>query len=322
MAAETPCSVLYDDLKSFGGIKQLDAARVLISTASATGAMLLEKAASNRSYLTRYIVHRVPDRCSPELYGDLALTSLKLTTVIVNKLGGDLEARRQIFEHYRGQAARDMATVLDAFGLDGNLYRNAARRIEIADEYDMREKGTLLAMLFIATGALGDPTRAAQIVETYCADKMGGHFGTTETTMGSRFDARTAAGHVTGGVPSLGLLRMDGDRVDMHVYPLSRSPQGTVVGSLPKTNPSITDVGVDASREHLRIWLEGGHWYVQGLGSTNGTVLEPGTGGERIVVEPPKGVRKPTKTFPPVEIHNSDRLQPGLYTTFLLIANA
>lgn len=322
MTAETPCSVLYDDLKSFGGIKQLDAARALVSTASATGAMLLEKAASNRSYLTRYIVHRVPDRCPPELYGDLALTSLKLTTVIVNKLGGDLEARRQIFEHYRGQAVRDMATVLDAFGLDGNLYRNAARRIEIADEYDMREKSTLLAMLFIATGALGDPTRAAQIVETYCADKMGGHFGTTETTVGSRFGTRAATEHLPVGIPSLGLLRMDGDRIDMHVYLLSRAPQGTVVGSLPKTNPSITDVGADASREHLRIWLEGGHWYVQGLGSTNGTVLEPGTGGERIVVEPPKSARKSTETFPPVEIHNSDRLQLGLYTTFLVIANA
>lgn len=322
MVVETPCSVLYDDLKSFGGIKQLDAARTLVSTASATGAMLLEKAASNRSYLTRYIVHRVPDRCFPELYGDLALTSLKLTTAIVNKLGGDVEARQQVLEHYRGQAVRDMAAVLVAFGLDGNLYRNAARRIEITDEYDMREKGTLLAMLFIATGALGDPARAAQIVETYCADKMGGHFGTTKTIVGRRFDSRAAAGHTTGSAPSLGLLRMDGDRVDMHVYPLSRAPQGTVVGSLPKTNPSITDVGADASREHLRIWLKDGRWYAQGLGSTNGTVLEPGTGGERIVVEPPKSNRKPGETFPPVEIHNSDRLQLGLYTTFLIIANA
>ena len=322
MAAETPCSVLYDDLKSFGGIKQLDAARALISTASATGAMLLEKAASNRSYLTRYIVHRVPDRCSPELYGDLTLTSLKLTTVIVNKLGGDFEARRQVFEHYRGRVAQGMANVLDAFDLDGNLYRNAIHRIELSGEYDVREKSTLLAMLFIATGALGDPVRGAQIVETYCADKMGGHFGTTETTAGSRFDTHAAAGHMAGGVPSLGLLRMSGESVDMHVYPLSRAPQGTVVGSLPKTNPSITDVGADASREHLHIWLEDGHWYVEGLGSTNGTVLEPGTGGERIVVEPPKSARKPHETFPPIEIHNSDRLQLGLYTTFLVIASA
>lgn len=321
MAADTPCSVLYNDLRTFGGIKQLVAARALINADSAAGEALIEKAASNRSYLTRYIVHRAPDQCMPGLYGDLALASLGLTAALANKLGGGAEARQQILEHYRGPAAQDMATVLDRYNLDSNLYLNAVRRIEVSSDRDTREKSTLAAMLFIATGALADPAAGVDVVESYCVNKMGGHFGTTETAVGKRFDAHAATGNGAAAAPTLGLLRVNGDSVDMRVRTLSREPRGTVVGSLPKASPSITDVGSDASREHLRIWLDNGHWYVQGLGSTNGTVLEPGTGGERVVVEPPRSARKRGESYPPVEIHNSDRLQLGLYTTFLVIAS-
>ena len=80
-------------------------------------------------------------------------------------------------------------------------------------------------------------------------------------------------------------------------------------------------MGADASREHLRIWLQGEHWYAQGLGSTNGTVLESGAGDGDIVIEPPRDQREPGKIYPPVEIENSDRLHLGLYTTFLVIVD-
>lgn len=122
--------------------------------------------------------------------------------------------------------------------------------------------------------------------------------------------------------PNLGLLRTHADNcADMQIHPLTRDPRGTVIGSLPKTSPSITDVGADASREHLRIWLEGEHWYAQGLGSTNGTVLESGARDGDIVIEPPRDQREPGKIYPPVEIANSDRLHLGLYTTFLVIVD-
>lgn len=112
--------------------------------------------------------------------------------------------------------------------------------------------------------------------------------------------------------PNLGLLRTHADNcADMQIHPLTRDPRGTVIGSLPKTSPSITDVGADASREHLRIWLEGEHWYAQGLGSTNGTVLESGAGDGDIVIEPPRDQREPGKVYPPVEIANSDQAPSG-----------
>ena len=53
MAAETPCSVLYNDIRSFDGLKHLEIARMLINGNSYLGSTLLEKCSSNRSYLTR-----------------------------------------------------------------------------------------------------------------------------------------------------------------------------------------------------------------------------------------------------------------------------
>lgn len=85
MAAETPCSVLYNDIRSFGGLKHLEIARMLINGNSYLGSTLLEKCSSNRSYLTRYIVHREPDQCAPAIYSDFAVTTLNLSAAICSK---------------------------------------------------------------------------------------------------------------------------------------------------------------------------------------------------------------------------------------------
>ena len=108
MAAETPCSVLYNDIRSFGGLKHLEIARMLINGNSYLGTTLLEKCSSNRSYLTRYIVHRKPDQCAPSIYSDFTVTTLNLSSAICSKLGGGESAYRAIAEHYRGPAANEM----------------------------------------------------------------------------------------------------------------------------------------------------------------------------------------------------------------------
>ena len=169
-------------------------------------------------------------------------------------------------------------------------------------------------------GALADPVQGVATVERFCDSKDGRalwhHRNYRRTWL---YEQPGAAAHRR---PNLGLLRTHADNcAGMQIHPLTRDPRGTVIGSLPKTSPSITDVGADASREHLRIWLEGEHWYAQGLGSTNGTVLESGAGDGDIVIEPPRDQREPGKDLSPVEIENSDRLHLGLYTTFLVIVD-
>lgn len=187
MAAETPCSVLYNDIRSFGGLKHLEIARMLINGNSYLGSTLLEKCSSNRSYLTRYIVHRKPDQCAPSIYSDFTVTTLNLSSAICSKLGGGESAYRAIAEHYRGPAANEMMSALASYKLDSRLYANALNRIDNFDGNAVREKSTLYLMLFVATGALADPVQGVATVERFCSSKTGGHFGTTETTVGRGF---------------------------------------------------------------------------------------------------------------------------------------
>ncbi|MEE1549104.1 MAG: hypothetical protein U0J89_05130 [Collinsella sp.] len=140
MAAETPCSVLYNDIRSFGGLKHLEIARMLINGNSYLGSTLLEKCSSNRSYLTRYIVHRKPDQCAPAIYSDFSVTTLNLSAAIYSKLGGGESAYQAIAEHYRGPAANEMMSALASYKLDSRLYANALNRIDNFDGNAVREK--------------------------------------------------------------------------------------------------------------------------------------------------------------------------------------
>ena len=160
MAAETPCSVLYNDIRSFGGLKHLEIARMLINGNSYLGSTLLEKCSSNRSYLTRYIVHRKPDQCAPAIYSDFTVTTLNLSAAICSKLGGGESAYQAIAEHYRGPAANEMMSALASYKLDSRLYANALNRIDNFDGNAVREKSTLFLMLFVATGRSPIPFRA------------------------------------------------------------------------------------------------------------------------------------------------------------------
>ena len=80
-----------------------------------------------------------------------------------------------------------MMSALASYKLDSRLYANALNRIDNFDGNAVREKSTLYLMLFVATGALADPVQGVTTVERFCASKTGGHFGTTETTVGRGF---------------------------------------------------------------------------------------------------------------------------------------
>lgn len=140
MAAETPCSVLYNDIRSFGGLKHLEIARMLINGNSYAGSALLDKCSTNRSYLTRYIVHREPDQCAPGIYNDFTVSTLNLAAAIGNKLGGGERAYQELSDHYSGPAAQAMMSILAEYGLDNRLYANALGRIRSSDDHSPPRK--------------------------------------------------------------------------------------------------------------------------------------------------------------------------------------
>lgn len=73
------------------------------------------------------------------------------------------------------------------------------------------------------------------------------------------------------------------------------------------------------SRHHARIRHDGGRWYVEGTGSTNGTVLVSGADRSEIVVEPPADERGGW-TGESVAIRPGDELVFGKSTRYVVIA--
>ena len=111
-------------------------------------------------------------------------------------------------------------------------------------------------------------------------------------------------------VLKLGLIRMEEGYVIGGPYTVSSLPQGGVVGALALEDGAITNVGLDVSARHLRIYKQGDAWYAQDLGSTNGTHLSRLSDGTYLDIS--AGM--------PIELHPGDCVRLGSSTNFAVVA--
>ncbi len=311
---ETPSYVLYSDLKGFGRVSNRDAALVLLSDAPYGGASIRARAMGERTFLSR-VVHAEPGRFPRECFDDFASSAHELETAILPRLGGGAAARAAFLEHYSGPAASAMHDAVVRTGGDGSLYLNVLQKVMGSRQVSEGVRGRLCFMLFLVTGCTGSPQQAMDAVSAYARKTLSLGLYTTETSVGP--GCQQAAGRRED--VRLGLLRMVGREAMLPVHPLSTDPEGTVIGALAQGPHAITDVGYDVSRRHARVFREDGTWWVQGLGSTNGTTLVTGDAHETVVVEPPQAERRPGEDFGPVRLSNSDLLCLGVTTRYLVL---
>ena len=189
MDRETPRSVMFDDLRKFGGITNRDTAWMLLRSTPMAGGKAPRDRVDERTFLSREVVHAPVERPRPELFADITQTAQNITARLISNLGGSEMARAMVAEHYSGEAADAMRESLSAYGLDDRIYRNACDRIA-APGTTAADCALPLVTLFVACGCLCDPQAAVQVTETLIADKMGGHFSTTELSVGEGFTAR------------------------------------------------------------------------------------------------------------------------------------
>ena len=313
---ETPSSYMFSDLRKFGRLTNRDAAQELLSATVTYGGKAPRMRITDRTFLSRQIVHALPGQTHPELFADFFQSSQTLTSRIIANRPNPVTAREEVRDHYCGEAALGMQQVLRDFDLDDTLYANAISRIAAAKFRTESDRTVLYVMLFLATGCLADPQRAVSIVERFVEYKLAMDIGTVEMDVGAEYEDRPGSERDE---VVLGLLRISGDTARPPIHPLATTDEGTLVGSLADGESVINDVDVDVSRRHLRIWRDGARWYAQGLGSTNGTILIPGDGTDPVVIEPPRAKRAHDGSYPPVEISNSDVLCLGATTRFLVM---
>ena len=166
-------------------------------------------------------------------------------------------------------------------------------------------------------GCLADPNAAASEVKNFAITRLAQTFGTLETT--ETVQTPEASCKVNEPPAKLGLLRLakDGSALPP-IYPLSLDPEGTVLGSFAHDRNTITNVGPDVSRRHLRVAFSNGTWLASGLHSTNGTVLVTRSG-TTTVIEKPRSLRTTDDKDKQIPIHDGDLLKLGTSTDFLVL---
>lgn len=118
MDRETPRSVMFDDLRKFGGITNRDTAWMLLRSTPMAGGKAPRDRVDERAFLSREVVHAPVERPRPELFADITQTAQNITARLISNLGGSEMARAMVAEHYSGEAADTMRESLSAYGLD------------------------------------------------------------------------------------------------------------------------------------------------------------------------------------------------------------
>ena len=309
---DTPSSVMYSDLRLFGGLPNRDVARRLLRDDTSVGGQAPALRVSDKTFLSREIVHARPGSVPPELFCDFSASVPPIGRALIARHG-----TTSVIEHYRDEAAGRMGDALAGCSVDPTPYLNAVRQIASTQPESPRDCAVLLCMHFVATGCLGDPVRAAELVRDHVSSRLVASLSTLASTdapaLGDPGDARA------GSCPALGLLRIVDGMAKPPIHRLSPDPGGTVVGYLPTGPSTIADVEADVSRCHLRIRFDGSSWWAEGMGSTNGTTLVRGEDRSVVTVEPPRRAREAGERGRAVELHNSDVLCLGSATRFLVM---
>ena len=310
MEKSAPARVMYVDLKSFAGINHAQAAEILLSDRPrAGGRSLRAHALEDPTFRTREIVKAEPGAYAERDFSSFSTSALTITRRMIARLGG-ADARERIARHYLTETLGYMCDALDSNGCNGILYANAVEHVASMTLANERDRACVYVMLFIATGCLGDPSRAFELVEEFAHAKLSGAFHT-------QMDADDPAPErVT--PPDTILVLYPEVAPGIFGQPLPLDPEGTEIGRLAAGPSDISDVPIGVSRHHLRIWREGGRWYCEGLKSTNGTVLVSGDDRSEVVVEPPEHERPRDWRGVPHELRKSDRLCLGARMSYLV----
>lgn len=317
MSYMTPSEVFYDELRRNAHINNREAARLILSDSAEDGKLAPRLKVTDKTFLSRRIVHVTPgkDRIDLNTFRAFENSVPDLATAIAikteNRLVTDSPETRRILH----ASIAHMARALDAWGADGNILQNTIEWIAGTSEVSLGTRFLLGLMAFTVCGCLADSSKAAENVRDFAANKLGTTFSTTDTTCRS---STTRVRHGRGKL-QLGLLRVGPDGTALsQIYKLSSDPGGTVIGAFAQGPSTVTDVGFDVSREHLRIERIDGEWVARGLGSTNGSILYR-RGESARVIEMPAKISSPETVHTSVPIQAGDELMLGRSTRFLVM---
>lgn len=328
----TPLSVLFDLVRRQADVSNKELASIILSGKPLADGRSPRSRIGDRTWMSRYIVHAPVSMLSEQYFGNYAVSAMRLVSRMKSRQYAGLDDRC-ILELACGDEGRAMDDALRATGQDVAPYRNMMERIRDAASLSMGERAEAAFVLLVSAACSGSVRRCVTETQRFIDDMYSGSVRTPEPAAGCDLLARGSNELL----PErwLGLVRVVDGMVVGDAQWVPPTAEGAVVGSLALDEGAAAQVGPDVSGEHLRLWREDVGWFVQGLGSRNGTVLVSGLTGERTVVEPTHEERRQMrraekdasgaeKIEPEAEpamlrVFPGDQLELAKSTTFLLV---
>lgn len=276
----TPREVMFEKVYEHWGVSNKALASAIVLRDSVTSGKSPLELIEVRSSLSRFVVHVGPGE---NVYGWIAPYEQSIPRVIaLLKRSRRLNDNASILNMMTGECAEAMRASLAEHGGDGALLANVARRIGGGEVANLADAAETAVALFVVAGCSGDAREAAG----YAIDMM------KRLAMAAELKTQASLGDeastFTAGTTWLGLYRLSAGRLSGAPFPLNEAPEGTEIGSMSLSQHSINDVGRGVSRRHARIWRdEAGVWWIEDLGSTNGTAVVRASG-QRVVVSHPR----------------------------------
>lgn len=319
MAAElTPCGALFETMKRHGGISHKDLARLVLSGRPLADGKSPLSRSDDRTWVSRFVVHAPVGSLQDRYFSDWGVAALRICARLRSSEGKCLSAQG-VLDVVAGPGSTLMRQALRGCHQDLALYDNVLERLTTGPGYSVEERAELAMVLFVAAGCSANVKRSSAYVLDYVRSVHGGRLETVPAAIMEVGAQAESSADPRSQAQALGLLRVVGGLVSGTLHWVQPLSDGIEIGALALGPNDITDVDADVSGHHLRVWCnEQGVWCVEGLGSSNGTVLISGADGSETVVESP---RRPgvVQAAQPVEVHAGDELVLAGSTRFMLI---
>lgn len=313
--ALAPLGTFFSAMKRYGGITYKELAALVLTEKPRAKGVSPASRVNDRTWISRYLVHAPADAIKSSYF----ISCEKCAMRVVSRLKQRMRDQK-IMDFVIRKTGNDEAESLLACNQNVRPFLNMLARLFREDGGPLEERMEAAMVLLVSAAIYADVPKALSRAMHFIEDTRG---PSTSVSLTTPRIIRHASVRETPSMREplmLGVVRIkDGCIADAPRWFDAMRASEIEVGTFSTRPGDLSDVDADVSRHHARIWHDGDSWYVEGLGSTNGTTLISGLDGSRRVVEPPADEREGW-TGAPVMLKPADELVFGNSTRYLVIA--
>ena len=310
----TPCFALFSAMTKLGGISYKELAGIILSGKPLSDGRSPVSRINDRTWISRFVVHAPVGSLQDRYFCEFSVSALRIIARLKSRSGKGLSSR-EIVDLVTAEEVHGMEKALSFCHQNVTLYHNTLERIIHGPGMTADERAEAAMVLFVSAGCLANVHRTVEYTMKLARSTHAGRLTTPTDVAPAGSEEKKS---ILNSKPILGLLRIVDGYVVGSPYWLSDTEEGTEIGALALSNDAINDVGSHASGRHARIWNKDERWFIEDLGSSNGTTVVSGANHEETVVGS-SSQGKPDAPSAQIELHPGDEIRLADDTVFVVI---